>query len=84
MLGKANLTIRIPMPNPRPNTKGLIDTSASDITTASTPKTIRIEIEDLEWLGTLEGTPAFHVRQAIRQYRKNFHEILDDSMNTPI
>ncbi len=50
--------------------KNLVDRSAPDNPGDTTPTTVRLATDDLNWLRELEGGVSYHVRQAIKEYRK--------------
>ena len=49
--------------------KNLTDRSAPDRPQDTTPITVRLRTEDLEWLRSQPEGVSYHVRQAVRQYR---------------
>ncbi len=49
----------------------LMDRSAPDKPGPTDVTTVRLRVEDLEWLRTLPNGISYHVRQAIKLYRDN-------------
>ncbi len=65
------------MPNYNPVQSDAVKARWADDTTGPTQgKTIKIEIEMLDWLASLDGAGAIarHVRQALRNYRKKIEQ----------
>jgi hypothetical protein len=57
----------------------LRDTTAPDNPGATVTITVRVRVEDVEWLNSLPEGRSYHVRQAVRLYRVNPSQALADS-----
>lgn len=68
------------MPNPSPNTQGLLSNSkqALDAFEKTVPISGRIEQSNAEWLKTLPDGISYHLRQAVKLYKKALCDQLED------
>jgi hypothetical protein len=73
----------MPEPKPEPKKRTVANLTpqclaqwATDTEGPTVPKTIKIETEMLEWLGTLDGDRAIarHIRTALKMYQKTFKQ----------
>lgn len=62
------------MPNPNPNTAGLKPNKSNDVQGPTECRTIRFEVGMLQWLNSQPGGINYHVREAVREYRKQLSE----------
>jgi hypothetical protein len=52
--------------------KGLQPKKSQDVQGPTACRTIRFEVDMLEWLASLSGGVNYHVREAVRLYQENY------------